>query len=398
METRSGKQLAKVLLATAMVVVTLAASLALTTSPAEAASQRGRVKTPGSCLRLRAGPTTYSRQMSCIPHNTRVSFKCYKRGQHITSYVFGYYRSNVWHKVTWMGKTGYVSDSYMKTGHNGPVPGEKLCNSRRAPAKRYTPRVTLSQVSGSSGKLRVKITRAKPNTTYRIVAYSKGGPYASANDWCPRVYIRTNSRGTGSNSSCYYRYWGNKLKVRVAGKSSSWVTWKRPAVPRRTAPPRAARIAQPPAVANPARPPATSPTAVPRPTATPRPNLRIDTSTAPLNAYAFCNFNPPRHALGGKVYNVKGAVYRDGVLCTATWYWVGSNGIGFGKISSKSSLDYACQWLAGSLSSYAGSGNCNWPYPGIVPVGTISGNYEFHCDHGLFQHWFRPIKTICRRW
>lgn len=84
----------------------------------------------GVCLRVRAAATTNSRQVSCIPHNTTIKPICgITNGQNVYSYVFGG-TSRVWHKVSYAGKTGWISDAYTLTGVDHRLaPGEKGCTT-----------------------------------------------------------------------------------------------------------------------------------------------------------------------------------------------------------------------------------------------------------------------------
>lgn len=85
----------------------------------------------GVCLRIRAGATTASRQVGCIPHNKVIKPICgITNGQNVYSYVFGG-TSRVWHKIKYGSITGWISDSYTLTGVDHRLaPGEKSCTAK----------------------------------------------------------------------------------------------------------------------------------------------------------------------------------------------------------------------------------------------------------------------------
>jgi putative amidase-like protein len=86
--------------------------------------------TGGIGLNVRSSPSTSGARVAGLPEGTRVAFDCYVYGQTIAGY---YYTGALW-QHTVAPYTGFVTDTYLNTGVNGPVPGEPQCGSAPAPA------------------------------------------------------------------------------------------------------------------------------------------------------------------------------------------------------------------------------------------------------------------------
>lgn len=89
----------------------------------------GVVTTGGVGLRMRSQAKTSSTSVKLVPDKTRLTLTCWVKGETITSLVFPGYVTDLWHKVSYGGKTGYVTDAYMNTGVDGVPSGEPKCGS-----------------------------------------------------------------------------------------------------------------------------------------------------------------------------------------------------------------------------------------------------------------------------
>ncbi|MFT4232294.1 MAG: SH3 domain-containing protein [Leucobacter sp.] len=97
-------------------------------SAAEAATGTGRV-IADPCLNLRQSASSSAAVLGCIPKNTTVTIQCTASGSSMTG---PYGATKIWDKVTWNGKTGYVTDAYIYTGTNSAVASG--CSSAPPPA------------------------------------------------------------------------------------------------------------------------------------------------------------------------------------------------------------------------------------------------------------------------
>src|SRR5262245_58390125 len=70
------------------------------------------------CLNFHTDATYTSPQVGCIPYNTTVAIDCTKTGPSVTG---PYGAENIWDHTTYAGKTGFVADAWVYTGHNGAV-------------------------------------------------------------------------------------------------------------------------------------------------------------------------------------------------------------------------------------------------------------------------------------
>ncbi|WP_124048883.1 SH3 domain-containing protein [Priestia endophytica] len=77
----------------------------------------------GTPINMRSGPGTSYPIMLSIPSGSRVPYYCYSYGTTVTG---KYGTSNVWDQIQWKDSRGvvnigYVSDTYVYTGSDGPV-------------------------------------------------------------------------------------------------------------------------------------------------------------------------------------------------------------------------------------------------------------------------------------
>lgn len=103
-----GARLAALLLATLTMLGLVAGSAV--------AAATGTVSTGGDTLNLRSAPT--GSVIGSIPDRTVLTITCQTTGPYATG-PWG--ATNVWDKVTYGGKTGYVADAFVYTGTNGRV-------------------------------------------------------------------------------------------------------------------------------------------------------------------------------------------------------------------------------------------------------------------------------------
>lgn len=90
--------------------------LANTAPPAEAAPQGTVIASP--CVNMRSSANSSAKILVCIPYKTKVTISCTVNG---SSMKGPYGTTRLWNKVTWRGKTGYVTDAFLYTGTNGAV-------------------------------------------------------------------------------------------------------------------------------------------------------------------------------------------------------------------------------------------------------------------------------------
>ncbi|MBH5316369.1 SH3 domain-containing protein [Paenibacillus sp. GSMTC-2017] len=72
----------------------------------------------GSPVNLRTGPGTGFGIVVAVPSGQDVYVDCYKNGQTVTG---KYGTSNIWNLAYYNGYWGYISDTYVNTGSDGPV-------------------------------------------------------------------------------------------------------------------------------------------------------------------------------------------------------------------------------------------------------------------------------------
>lgn len=112
MTHRSLRRLSPVLLAAVIAVGVGQAA------PASAAPTGRVVASPS--LNIRSDASTSAKVVGSIPFNKSVGIQCTKRGSTVNG---NWGRTNLWDKVSYGGRTGYVSDGWLYTGSSGPVAG-----------------------------------------------------------------------------------------------------------------------------------------------------------------------------------------------------------------------------------------------------------------------------------
>ena len=101
----------------ALATAVSAASMLLAPGVAHAAS--GVVATNGATLTIRSAPNQTSSAIGKIPNGTTLNLICKTTGANIRG---SQGTISVWNKVTYAGKTGYVSAAYVRGGTAGSIP------------------------------------------------------------------------------------------------------------------------------------------------------------------------------------------------------------------------------------------------------------------------------------
>jgi hypothetical protein len=97
------------------------------TASAKPPAVKGTVRTNKTTpLSLRAEATTQSRRLIRIPHKTVITLSCKTIGTTVSN---GSRASNVWNKVTWKKKTGYVASVFVNGGDSAAL---TLCQEKAA--------------------------------------------------------------------------------------------------------------------------------------------------------------------------------------------------------------------------------------------------------------------------
>lgn len=102
---------------TALVAALSAASVILVPGVAHAAT--GVVVTHGATLTIRSAPTTSSSKLGQVPNGTAIDLICKATGATIKG---SQGTTSVWNKISYAGKTGYVSAAYVRGGTAGSIP------------------------------------------------------------------------------------------------------------------------------------------------------------------------------------------------------------------------------------------------------------------------------------
>jgi hypothetical protein len=126
-----------------LVALAVVAGVMLWPATANAATFSGRVSgTGGQGLFVRPGPSRGSgAPMYTLAEGAGVNFDCYVRGEVIAGY---WYTGDIWHHLT---SGGWVTDTYIYTGYNGPVPGEPVCGTATPVPPPTTPQPPPSSTS-----------------------------------------------------------------------------------------------------------------------------------------------------------------------------------------------------------------------------------------------------------
>jgi hypothetical protein len=114
------------MLAAAAVVIGSAA-LALPVAAQDAATVGVVTGTGTDGLFVRPGPSQGSGDpLETLPEGTAVEVACYVYGEEATGY---YSTSSLWHEIV---GGGFITDTYLYTGTDGPMPGEPACEDGAA--------------------------------------------------------------------------------------------------------------------------------------------------------------------------------------------------------------------------------------------------------------------------
>ncbi|MFT3860163.1 SH3 domain-containing protein [Micropruina sp.] len=90
-----------------------------TTATVQQATVKGTVRTNKTTpLSLRAQPSTASKRLTRIPHKTTISLACKTIGDTVSN---GVKASNVWNKVTYKKRTGYVASVFVDGGDSAAL-------------------------------------------------------------------------------------------------------------------------------------------------------------------------------------------------------------------------------------------------------------------------------------
>lgn len=167
----------------------------------------------GGPVNLRSGTSTSSTLLLTIPEGAVLDIQCQAPGETVR----GYYTSNWWARVTYGGRTGWASRSYIRVpmGVNVPTCGAPAPGPAPAPAPAGTPgRVVDGPVNLRSGTNTWSATLASiPNgTVVNIQCQARGqainGRYNS--DWWARV---TYNGQTGYASRAYIQVTSGSVPV-----------------------------------------------------------------------------------------------------------------------------------------------------------------------------------------
>lgn len=91
-------------------------------APVEAhAVTNGGTVIASPCLNLRTGTSTSSSVLACIPRGTWVTVQCTTAGQTVAG---GGGTTAIWDKVSYAGRTGFITDAWLNTGTMNRVAGE----------------------------------------------------------------------------------------------------------------------------------------------------------------------------------------------------------------------------------------------------------------------------------
>ena len=103
-------------LARALVFLVGLASLSAISGEAYAAPTGKVIANPS--VVLRSGPSTSHAAQGTIPYGAQVEIHCTSRGSWVTG---EYGATNLWNKVSYGGRTGFVTDAFLYTGTNSAV-------------------------------------------------------------------------------------------------------------------------------------------------------------------------------------------------------------------------------------------------------------------------------------
>lgn len=175
---------------TASVVAVLLATSILTSTPAHAATAYTT-----AAVTLRAGTNTSTTALATVPSGVAVDVQCQAKGQAIN----GTYSSDWWARVTWGGRTGYLSRAYVRVPTGTSVP---TCGTSTPGVNAYTT-ATVTLRAGTNTST-ASLGTIPSDTGLAVQCQAKGqaisGTYSS--DWWAKV---TWGGQTGYVSRAYVR-------------------------------------------------------------------------------------------------------------------------------------------------------------------------------------------------
>jgi len=131
---------------------------------------RGTVRTNKTTpLSLRADPNTASARLTRIPHRTTITLSCKTLGTTVSN---GTRASNVWNKVTWKKKTGYVASVFVSGGDSAAL---SLCQQQSTkPSSTPTRPANVEQLIIKAARTQRGVAERKNNCN----------PYGGCMPWC----------------------------------------------------------------------------------------------------------------------------------------------------------------------------------------------------------------------
>ncbi len=122
---------------------------------------KGTVRTNKSTpLSLRAEPTTQSRRLITIKHKTVITLSCKTVGANVSN---GSRASNVWNKVTWKKRTGYVASVFVDGGDSAAL---SLCQEVVATPSTTPPKPpNVEQAIVKTARSQLKVAETKTDCT-----------------------------------------------------------------------------------------------------------------------------------------------------------------------------------------------------------------------------------------
>lgn len=112
------------------VMLSVGGGVVLASPQASAASFGAHVSgTGGIGLNVRSSPSSSASRVGGLAEGQNVTIDCYGYGDTIAGY---WYTGNLWQHIT-SPISGWVTDTYVYTGYNGPIPGEPQCGATPPP-------------------------------------------------------------------------------------------------------------------------------------------------------------------------------------------------------------------------------------------------------------------------
>ena len=90
-------------------------------------------------LNMRTDASTSAGVILSVPYNTTLSIQCVKYGSAVSN---SHGTSTLWDYVSYSGRSGFVSDQWVRTGTSAPV--APLCSAAPAPAPAPAPTSTIA--------------------------------------------------------------------------------------------------------------------------------------------------------------------------------------------------------------------------------------------------------------